>query len=130
MPASEIDDIFAKKGKVQLASAPSIEHPEKKKKKKKKKKSDNAADAEEEQQRESPKSTTSKKRPAPETIIDESSLPIKKAKTTKLSGKKTGKDNQFFDSRGTGSRKYLQDIDHPCSPPRSREKDRRRLGRL
>jgi hypothetical protein len=114
---SEIDAIFASKGKAkatdpQPAEAPALKSS-KKKKKAKKNKSDPqpVATAEE-------VPTTSKKRPAPETIVDPSvQIPQKRQKadpprdqgTKQKSKPKKNKEEEdvFKDSRGTGPRKSV-----------------------
>ncbi|KIJ68294.1 hypothetical protein HYDPIDRAFT_106468 [Hydnomerulius pinastri MD-312] len=123
MPASEIDDIFASKGKTKAISpaevAPSL--PEKKKKKKKDKKL--SAPAEQIKPSSSkpapsePKS--SKKRAAPETVVDPSvqSVPQKRIKSdapsniSKTSSKDKSKEDEerFRDSRGSGPRRKTDD---------------------
>lgn len=110
---SEIDDIFASKGKrkakqIDIDSKDQEQEPVIPKKKKKKSKKD-AATA----QVAEPEKASSKKRPPPETIVDPSQAiasvpkrqktgtekPGEKSKTSKKEG-----DKQFKDSRGTSNR--------------------------
>jgi hypothetical protein len=112
MAKSEIDDIFASKGKAKVNQpvASSSTAPAKRKRDKKKKPDVEAAKIGNE--------VTTKKRPAAETIVDPSTR-IPGAKRAKLaipaskkplksikkdSGK--GDEDRFKDSRGSGSRKY------------------------
>ncbi|RXW24800.1 hypothetical protein EST38_g1065 [Candolleomyces aberdarensis] len=112
---SEIDAIFASKGKArakaidpQPAEAPALK-PSKKKKKAKKNKSDPQPVTED-------APATSKKRPAPETIVDPSvqisqkrqktELPSEQGAKQKSKPKKNKEEEEAFrDSRGTGPRR-------------------------
>ncbi|KII93229.1 hypothetical protein PLICRDRAFT_100395 [Plicaturopsis crispa FD-325 SS-3] len=123
MPISEIDDIFSKgKGKakapppVASTSALPADHKKKKdKKKKKSQKSDEPAPID-------PVQPERKKRPAPETVIDPSTLmpaaapPPKRAKlddaakrkkVTKSASKE--EEDRFKDSRGSGPRRKTEE---------------------
>ncbi|KAI0724436.1 hypothetical protein C8T65DRAFT_626470 [Cerioporus squamosus] len=120
MPVSDIDAIFASKGKVAKAAAPpkasssSSAQPEKKKKKKKsakRKRDDDAEDA---------APSPPLKRQVPETVFDPSAG-LSSAKTTKpakveravVKQKKPKKDREeeqrFKDSRGTGPRRTTEE---------------------
>lgn len=106
MPKSEIDDIFASKGKakaIQPVASSSSAAPEIKGQKKKKKSQAEPIDND-------AKSTT-KKRPAPETVIDPSTqLPSAKRAKIVAAKKQPAKDadqeakDTFKDSRGSGPR--------------------------
>jgi len=117
MPASEIDDIFASRGKGYVVSKntqvfPSL--PEKKIKKKKNKKSSPA-----EKEAPSPSSISilsgpgsSKKRSAPETVVDPSiqSVPKKRLKSAGFSKDQSkGDEERFKDSRGSGPRRKTEE---------------------
>ncbi|KAI9062961.1 DUF1764-domain-containing protein [Trametes sanguinea] len=129
MPASEIDEIFASKGKSSSLAASSAsastssqlsEKKSKKKKKDKRKRDDADAPAEHKEEAAPPKPV---KRKVPETVFDPSaSLPsIKEAKTRKADksagaapkAKKPKKDREeeerFKDSRGTGPRRTTEE---------------------
>lgn len=111
MPKSEIDDIFASKGKRKLAqpiaSSSTAPPPPTKSKKNKKKRKTPAPHAE---------SPSSPKRPAPETVVDpstggDSQPPPKRRKSVKPIETPAAKDKKnrpaedderFKDSRGTG----------------------------
>ena len=104
---SEIDDIFASKGKPKAISTAPVPSDKKKKKKKKNTKQPTSASGQE------PKTESSKKRPAPETVVDPSvqipqkrqkihSAPVKSGKTKSKKEKEDEED--FKDSRGTGPR--------------------------
>jgi len=108
MRKSEIDDIFASKGKSQpIASSSTVLTPTVKKKKKKKQQCvDSSASA----------TKPSKKRPPPETVIDPSaSMPSAKRLKPDKGGSKYGKDNEkddeerFKDSRGSGPRRKTEE---------------------
>ncbi|KAJ3511210.1 hypothetical protein NMY22_g15726 [Coprinellus aureogranulatus] len=97
---SEIDDIFASKGKAKAADAPP---PEKKKKKSNKK----AAPTK-------PEPSSSQKRPAPETVVDPSvQIPQKRQKVPPKAASKSKQDREdeedFKDSRGTGPRRKTEE---------------------
>lgn len=120
MPRSEIDDIFASKGKrssaqpVASSSAPTAAVPKKKKKSSKRKREVEHEDvaAEEEKPR---------KRPVPETVVDPSialtapapkaqaiRAPAAKAAVKPKAGKKDQiNQDQFSDSRGSGPSVYF-----------------------
>ncbi|KIJ21617.1 hypothetical protein PAXINDRAFT_123590 [Paxillus involutus ATCC 200175] len=113
MPASEIDDIFASKGKANIVSkSPPIRpsFPEKKKKKKKKASSTPVEES---------TSLSSKKRSAPETVVDPSVQSVFKKRLksaassnpTQPSSKDQFKEGEerFKDSRGFGSRRKTQE---------------------
>ncbi|KAL6302216.1 hypothetical protein BKA93DRAFT_410636 [Sparassis latifolia] len=119
MPASEIDEIFASKGKSSApkpsSSAPSTDTPPKKTKKSGKRKREAKGETEVRDESESKKST---KRRVPETVLDPSAriaAPATSNKSTKLqniasgsAAKKKSKkakevEDRFKDSRGTGS---------------------------
>ncbi|EED78428.1 predicted protein [Postia placenta Mad-698-R] len=122
MATSEIDDIFASKGKAAtkpVASSSSLPPADKVKKKKKgtKRDSNSALGAEDNAHR-----VQTVKRPVPETVLDPSArLPAaapKKSKATKssdaLSGstkkRKVDEDEEWFrDSRGTGPRRKTEE---------------------
>lgn len=102
---SEIDDIFASKGKAKAPDAvPAKESADKKKKKKKKSSKTPVEESK-------PESSSSKKRPAPETVVDPSvQIPQKRQKvrapTENAAKSKKDKEDEedFKDSRGTGPR--------------------------
>lgn len=108
---SEIDDIFASKGKTKVVvptPLPPSALPDTKKKKKKAKKSQSDTDD---------PPPLSKKRPAPETIIDPSILvaTAKRPKTDKSAEADTkmkpwkkddNNEDRFKDSRGSGPRTF------------------------
>ena len=107
---SEIDDIFASKGKPKAIST-NQPAPDKKRKKKSKKKDKEAASASVKQP--TAESSSSKKRPAPETVLDPSVQISQKRqkihpapeKSAKSKSKKEKEDEEDFkDSRGTGPR--------------------------
>lgn len=112
MAKSEIDDIFASKGKGKATqSVVSSSTPPVKKHKKDKKKNPGVDPAKID------KDATTKKRPAPETVVDPSTR-IPSAKRAKVSittstnpsnsvktAKGKGDEDRFKDSRGTGPRK-------------------------
>ncbi|KAF8844058.1 DUF1764-domain-containing protein [Paxillus ammoniavirescens] len=107
MPASEIDDIFASKGKANIVSkSPSVRPslPEKKKKKKKKALSTPVEE--------------SKKRSAPETVVDPSVQSVFKKRLKSASSNPTQPsfkdqlkedEERFKDSRGSGPRRKTQE---------------------
>lgn len=112
MPKSEIDEIFASKGKskaIHPVAPPSIVSEKKRKKDKKKKRDLEAAEFDVE--------VMTKKQPTPETVVDPSTrLPsAKRAKVStiisknplKSGGKDSsqGDEDRFKDSRGSGLRK-------------------------
>lgn len=107
---SEIDDIFASKGKQKVKPAdpaPTATDNNKKKKKKKKKKPETAPVEE---------ASSSKKRPVPETVVDTSvQIPQKRQKVRPApekatKSKKEQEDEQDFkDSRGTGPRRKTEE---------------------
>jgi len=114
MPKSEIDDIFASKGKVkaiQPVASSSTASKRKKEKDKQKKRGLEAAKIDNE--------PMTKKRPAPETVVDPSTQTpsAKRAKvaiaTSKKPSKPTKQDSckddkdRFKDSRGSGPRMLL-----------------------
>jgi hypothetical protein len=114
MPKSEIDDIFASKGKAkatQPVASSSTASGRKKKKDKKKKRDLEAAKIDNE--------PMTKKRPAPETVVDPSiQIPsAKRAKVASTTSKKPSKpskqdsskddEDRFKDSRGNGPRMLL-----------------------
>ncbi|KAF9240915.1 hypothetical protein BU15DRAFT_45434 [Melanogaster broomeanus] len=116
MPASEIDDIFASRGKGYVVSKtaqvlPSL--PEKKVKKKKNKKSSPVEEAQPASSKSTPsESKFSKKRSAPETVIDPSiqSVPKKRPKSVGSSkGQSKGDEERFKDSRGSGPRRKTEE---------------------
>ncbi|OSD03540.1 DUF1764-domain-containing protein [Trametes coccinea BRFM310] len=132
MPASEIDEIFASKGKpsslaaLNASASSSSQPPEKKSKKKKKekrKRDDADTPAEGKEDEPAPPNTKPVKRKVPETVFDPSaSLPsAKEAKTRKADksagappkAKKPKKDREeeerFKDSRGTGPRRTTEE---------------------
>ncbi|KAJ2919000.1 hypothetical protein MD484_g1400, partial [Candolleomyces efflorescens] len=104
---SEIDAIFASKGK---AKATDPEAPAPKSSKKKKKQKKNTSDPQQ-------APTASKKRPAPETIVDTSvQIPQKRQKTDRPSEQQKSKpkkskeeEDSFKDSRGTGPRRKTEE---------------------
>ncbi|KAF5337324.1 hypothetical protein D9611_003312 [Ephemerocybe angulata] len=112
---SEIDDIFASKGKTSAIPTPSpaAPAPSLKKKKKSKKKAQKAptpppAPVEEK--------ATSKKRPAPETIVDPSLSVTQKRQKVRPPPEQTAKakkdkddEDDFKDSRGTGPRRKTEE---------------------
>jgi len=117
MQKSEIDDIFASKGKAKAIQpvASSFTVPEKKRKRDKKKRRDvEAAKID--------NTVTTNKRPAPETIVDPSTC-IPSAKRAKVAvttttkhplklGKKDGRkddEDRFKDSRGSGPRRKTEE---------------------
>ncbi|GBE78318.1 hypothetical protein SCP_0112030 [Sparassis crispa] len=125
MPASEIDEIFASKGKSSApkpsSSAPSTDTPPKKTKKSGKRKREAKGETEVRDESESKKST---KRRVPETVLDPSAriaAPATSNKSTKLqniasdsAAKKKSKkaievEDRFKDSRGTGSRRTTEE---------------------
>jgi hypothetical protein len=116
MPTSEIDDIFAAKGKakaVELAPLPSV----KKEKKKKKKDRPSTSDETKEISRSS-ESKILKKRPLPETVVDPSFKSSSTSKRPKLDAPVTSQrekihhetckedEDRFKDSRGSGPSKF------------------------
>ncbi|KIM85372.1 hypothetical protein PILCRDRAFT_817378 [Piloderma croceum F 1598] len=110
MPKSEIDDIFASKGKakaIQPVASSSTASKRKKKKDKGKKRGLEAANE-----------PMTKKRPAPETVVDPSTqIPsAKRAKVAITTSKKPGKqdsskddEDRFKDSRGSGPRRKTEE---------------------
>lgn len=115
MPTSEIDDIFAAKGKakaVELAPLPST----KKEKKKKKKDRPSTSDETKEISRSS-ESKSLKKRPLPETVVDPSLKSSSTSKRPKLDTPVSSQrekiyhetrkedEDRFKDSRGSGPSK-------------------------
>ncbi|KZV63283.1 DUF1764-domain-containing protein [Peniophora sp. CONT] len=135
MPASEIDNIFASKGKPQASSSTSTTPTVEKKKKKKDKKRKHADTAPVPSADDPPaKSKKARTAPVPETVVDTSSAllsapaivaPAKKSKTSgsllkkaaaakSSSGSKKNADadddeGRFKDSRGTGPRKKTEE---------------------
>lgn len=123
MPVSEIDDIFAAKGKQKAKPPPPVPSssslPDKKKSKKKKKKRDSTDKPADQGSLDKPPSQ--KKRPAPETVVDPSTqiLAAKRPRTEPPSNVRTGKtvkaegdkgkkdEDKFKDSRGSGPRESL-----------------------
>lgn len=119
MPTSEIDDIFAAKGKakaIELAPLPSA----KKEKKKKKKDRPSTSDETKEISRSS-ESKSLKKRPLPETVVDPSLKSSSTSKRTKLDTPVSSQrekiyhetrkedEDRFKDSRGSGPRRKTDD---------------------
>lgn len=119
MPTSEIDDIFAAKGKakaIELTPLPSV----KKEKKKKRKDRPTTSDETKEISRSSEPKTL-KKRPLPETVVDSSFKSCSSSKRPKLDAPvssqrekvyhETRKDDEdrFKDSRGSGPRRKTDD---------------------
>ncbi|KAG1881825.1 hypothetical protein C8R48DRAFT_682398 [Suillus tomentosus] len=118
MPTSEIDDIFAAKGKakaVELAPLPSV----KKEKTKKRKDRPTTSDETKEISRSSEPKTL-KKRPLPETVVDPSFKSSSSSKRLKSDAPvssqrekvyETRKDDEdrFKDSRGSGPRRKTDD---------------------
>ncbi|KAI0079581.1 DUF1764-domain-containing protein [Panus rudis PR-1116 ss-1] len=112
MPASEIDDIFAAKGKPKPASPPPADSVKKKKKKKNKRKRDEA----DEQTAGEDKQPA--KRKVPETVVDPSTRlapPSKPSKSTarpekqQKSKAQREEEDRFKDSRGTGPRRTTEE---------------------
>ncbi|KAG1755135.1 uncharacterized protein EDB91DRAFT_275006 [Suillus paluster] len=119
MPTSEIDDIFAAKGKAKV-----VEHvaplPPVKEKKKKRKDRPSTSDETKEISRSS-QSKTLKKRPLPETVVDpslKSSSSSKRPKVDALASSQHEKtlhetrkedEDRFKDSRGFGPRRKTDD---------------------
>ncbi|KAG2077153.1 DUF1764-domain-containing protein [Suillus decipiens] len=116
MPTSEIDDIFAAKGKaraVEPAPIPSVKKEKKKKRKDKLSTSDEISPSSE--------SKTLKKRPLPETIVDPSFKSSSSSKRPKLDAlvssqrekvyHETRKEDEdrFKNSRGSGPRRKTDD---------------------
>ncbi|KAG1757420.1 hypothetical protein EDB19DRAFT_1657375 [Suillus lakei] len=121
MPTSEIDDIFAAKGKakaIELAPLPSV--MEKKAKKKKRKDRPSTSDETKEINRSS-NSKTLKKRPLPETVVDPSFKASSSSKRPKLDASASSQrektthetrkedEDRFKDSRGSGPRRKTDD---------------------
>ncbi|KAG2044686.1 hypothetical protein BDR03DRAFT_906881 [Suillus americanus] len=119
MPTSEIDDIFAAKGKakaIELAPLPSV----KKVKKKKRKDRPSTSDKPKEISRSS-ESKTLKKRLLPETIVDPSFTSSSSSKRPKLDAQVSSQrekvyhethkedEHRFKDSRGSGPRRKTDD---------------------
>jgi len=125
MAKSEIDDIFAAKGKTKPDPLAASSSAVQEKKKKKKKKSKDAAKADEPPADDDDTSKSSSKRRIPETVVDTSAKleasPAKRAKVEKTAGpsdapkkKKTKKEDkdeetEFRDSRGTGPRRRTEE---------------------
>ncbi|KAF7969232.1 hypothetical protein HWV62_27951 [Athelia sp. TMB] len=114
MPKSEIDDIFASKGKgkpLEPTASPSLTTQDKKRKKKKKKQ---VVDFPE--QPVSDAKSTTKKRAAPETVIDPS-IQVASVKRAKKEPSKRNPANDiakeaeesFKDSRGSGPRRKTEE---------------------
>ncbi|KAL0951003.1 hypothetical protein HGRIS_007744 [Hohenbuehelia grisea] len=116
MPVSEIDDIFASKGKAKALPPPSHPPPEKtqKRKRDKKKRSKDEVD----------NVPASKKRPPPETVVDPSVPATKRPKTDKPPQAESSKQRtstqavkrsdvddreRFKDSRGMGPRRQTEE---------------------
>jgi hypothetical protein len=109
MPKSEIDDIFASKGKAKaIQPVASSSTASKRRRRKDKEKKLEAANIDNE--------PITKKRPAPETVVDPSTqIPsAKRAKVASATSKKPSKqvsskhdEDRFKDSRGSGPRMLL-----------------------
>jgi Eukaryotic protein of unknown function (DUF1764) len=123
---SEIDDIFATKGKAKATSPVADASSVKKSKKKKSKRQKN----DDQPKDEVVASSSSKKRKAPETVVDPSQIiegTAKRQKSNSEAKKSASKKEEakFKDSRGTGGRKCpdlstLQQV-HIYSPGRTTE---------
>jgi hypothetical protein len=121
MSAAEIDAIFASKGELQASASTSrTDTAREKKKKKKKKKKKTAENPGLDVAPSTSQSTMASKRSAPETVLDPSLQPKKKARvedtaarpnTNKSSSSKkeaarTGDEKRFKNSRGSAKRTY------------------------
>ncbi|KIK91615.1 hypothetical protein PAXRUDRAFT_830679 [Paxillus rubicundulus Ve08.2h10] len=111
MPASEIDDIFASRGKVNIVSKPPpvlSSLPEKKKKKKNKASSNTPVG----------EAPSSNKRSAPETVMDPSVQSVSKKRQKSVGSSNptqpSSKDEfkRFKDSKGSGSRRKTEEGYH------------------
>lgn len=126
---SEIDDIFATKGKAKATSPVADVSSIKKSKKKKSKKQKN----QDQPKDEVATASSSKKRKAPETVVDPSQKiegTAKRQKSNTESKKSTSKKEEakFKDSRGTGGRESsLPTTSIRCSRPPPRSHNRGRL---
>ncbi|KAG1783798.1 hypothetical protein EV702DRAFT_1055550 [Suillus placidus] len=114
MPTSEIDDIFAAKGKakaIELAPLQSV------KKEKKKKRKDRPSSDESKEISRSSDSKTLKKRQLPETVVDPSFKSSSSSKRAKLDAPVSSQhekiyhedEDRFKDSRGSGPRRKTDD---------------------
>ncbi|TFY79730.1 hypothetical protein EWM64_g4288 [Hericium alpestre] len=129
MPTSEIDDIFASKGKAKavqpIASISTALPPQRKKKKDKKRKRDGEVEASHAVESDAAAKPPKAKRPVPETVVDSSSqlAPAPSAKwpkvdkVSRMAGVKRPKaaekviddEARFKDSRGIGPRRKTEE---------------------